>query len=69
MCLAVPGKIKKIEGRKVILDYGTEERQALISDDPVKVGDYVMVQMGVIIKVLSKTEAKSAISAWKQQDL
>ena len=67
MCLAVPGKIKKIEGRKVILDYGSEERQALISDDPVKVGDYVMVQMGVIIKVLSKTEAKSALSAWKQQ--
>ena len=67
MCLAVPGKIKKIEGGKVTLDYGTEERYALAGDEAVAVGDYVMVQMGIVIKILSKAEAQSAISAWRSQ--
>lgn len=61
MCLAFPCKIKKIEGRRVTLDSG---RYALVGDDPVKVGDYVMVQMGIIVKILSRDEAQSAIMAW-----
>lgn len=64
MCLAVPGKIKKIDGKKVLLDYPTEKRYALIGDEKVKVGDYVMVQMGIIVKILSQKEAKSAFEAW-----
>lgn len=64
MCLAVPGKIKKIDGKKVLLDYPAEKRYALIGDEKVKVGDYVMVQMGIIIKKLSQSEARSAIKAW-----
>lgn len=67
MCLAVPGKVKKIEGRKVFVDYGTEVRRALVGDDPVKVGDYVMVQMGIVIQILSNKEAQVAIEAWRQQ--
>lgn len=66
MCLAVPGKIKKIEGKKALLDYPREKRYALIGDEKVKVGDYVMVQMGIIIKVLSQKEAKTAFEAWEQ---
>lgn len=64
MCLSVPGKIKKIEGKKVLLDHPTEKRYALISDERVKVGDYVMVQMGIIVKILSQDEAKAATEAW-----
>jgi hydrogenase expression/formation protein HypC len=66
MCIAVPGKIKKIEGRKALLDYPGEKRFALIGGDPVKVGDYVMVQMGIIVKILSQDEAQAAIEAWKE---
>lgn len=66
MCLAVPGKIKKIEGKKVLLDYPDEKRYALIGDEKVKVGDYVMVQMGIIVKILSRKEAKAAFEAWKE---
>lgn len=65
MCLAVPGRIKKIEGKKVLLDYPNEKRYALIGDEKVKIGDYVMVQMGIIVKILSQKEAKSAFEAWK----
>jgi len=64
MCLAFPGKIKKIEGKKVLLDYPEDRHYALIGDEKVKVGDYVMVQMGIIIKILSKGEAQSAAEAW-----
>lgn len=66
MCLAVPGKVIKIEGKKASIDYGTEKRLAMIGDEPVKIGDFVMVQMGIIINILSAPEAKAAIKAWKQ---
>lgn len=68
MCLAVPGKIKKIEGKKVLLEYQKEKRFAIIGDEKVKVGDYVMVQMGIIVKILSQKEAKSAFEAWKSKN-
>lgn len=69
MCLAVPGKIKKIEGKKVLLDYPSEKRYALIGDEKVKTGDYVMVQMGIIVKILSHDEAKAATEAWSNTSL
>ena len=56
MCLAIPGKIKKIEGQKVLVQYPMEERYALLGGETVKVGDYVMVQMGVVIKILTADE-------------
>ncbi|MBU4099048.1 HypC/HybG/HupF family hydrogenase formation chaperone [Patescibacteria group bacterium] len=64
MCLAFPGKIKKIEGKKVLLDYPEDRHYALIGDEKVKVGDYVMVQMGIIVKILSQDEAKETFKAW-----
>lgn len=64
MCLAIPGKIFKIEGRKVTIEYPGETRQALVGDDPIKVGDHVLVQMGVVIKIISPEEAEIAIEAW-----
>ena len=66
MCLAIPGKIVKIEGRRVMVEYpGKEVRLALVGDEPVKVGDYVMVQMGIVIKIISPKEAKVALKAWQ----
>ena len=64
MCLAIPGKIKKIEGKKVLLDYPGKKRFALTGGEHVKIGDYVMVQMGIIVKILSQKEAKAAFQAW-----
>lgn len=64
MCLAIPGKIKQIDGRSVLVEYPGETRRALVGDEPIKVGDWVMVQMGIVIKILSPTEAKIAKKAW-----
>lgn len=65
MCLAIPGLITKIEGHKATVKYPGESRFALVGDEKVKEGDYVMVQMGIVVKILTKSEAKETLKAWK----
>jgi hydrogenase expression/formation protein HypC len=57
MCLAIPGRVKKIEGKKILVQYSGEVRQVLVGDEKVKVGDLVLVQMGIVIRVLTPKEA------------
>ncbi len=66
MCLAIPGKVIKIEGRKFTIEYPGETRFALDGGIPVKLGDFVMVQMGIVIKRISLKEAKTSWNAWKK---
>jgi len=65
VCLAIPGKIIKVEGKKATVKYPNEERSVLTGDEKVKKGDYVMVQMGIVVKKLSGKEAKESLKAWK----
>lgn len=65
MCLAIPGKIKEIEGQKVVIDYLGETREALAGGEKVRVGDNVLVQMGVVVKILTNEEAEVARKAWE----
>jgi len=62
MCLAIPGQIKSIEGKKVFVEYDQEVRQVLVGDEKIKVGDWVLVQMGIIIQKLSPKEAKERLT-------
>lgn len=64
MCIAAPGRIIKVEGRKALVDYVFLKRQVLIGGENVKVGDYVMVQMGIITKIISRKEALAASASW-----
>jgi hydrogenase expression/formation protein HypC len=66
MCLAIPGKVKKIEGLKALVEYPGEVRQALVGEENIKVGDFVMVQMGIIIKTLTSKEAEASLKAWQK---
>jgi hydrogenase expression/formation protein HypC len=65
MCLAIPGKITKVEGHKATVKYPGEERVVFLGDEKVRKGDYVMVQMGIVIKVLPRKEAFQSLKAWK----
>ncbi len=65
MCLAIPGKIKKISGQKATVAYPGETREVLLAGETPKVGDFVLVQMGIVIKILSVSEAKVARKAWQ----
>ncbi len=64
MCLALPGEVIKIEGMEIFVKYPDETRKALSGGVNVGVGDYVLVQMGVVIKKLSPEEAEIASNSW-----
>jgi hydrogenase expression/formation protein HypC len=66
MCLAIPGKIVKINGDEAVIDYDSEKRAVKIIDPVYKVGDYVFVQAGIVIQKIPKNEALQAINAWKK---
>jgi hydrogenase assembly chaperone HypC/HupF len=65
MCIAAPGQITKIEGHRVTVKHPGGVRFALLGDEKVKKGNYVMVQMGIVVKVLTPTEAKKSLKAWR----
>jgi hydrogenase assembly chaperone HypC/HupF len=65
MCLAIPGQIKEIKGQQVEIQYPGEVRKALLGGENVKVGDYVLVQMGIVIKTITPEEAKVSLKAWE----
>ncbi len=64
MCLAIPGKVKEVNGHKALIEYPKEVRKAFVGDDPIKVGDFVLVQMGIVTRTLSKKERDASAAAW-----
>ncbi len=79
MCLAVPGKIIKIEKDTAVVDYGIEKRTGKIIEsnnnsenmnnklsNPYKKGDYVIIQGGIVIQKIEKKEALRALRLYKE---
>jgi len=66
MCLAVPGKIQKIDGDNATIDFGGVTRDANISLVDVEVGDYVIVHAGYAIQYLDEEEARKSLEAWDE---
>jgi hydrogenase expression/formation protein HypC len=65
MCLAIPGKIIKIEGEKAIADFNGIEKEINVSLIKAKIGDYVVVHAGFAIE---KTDEKAAKEAYEYLD-
>lgn len=63
MCLAIPSKIIKIEGERAVIDvYGAQRSISLIVlDEPVDIGDYVIVHAGFAIQKLREDVAKETL--------
>ena len=55
---------KEINGMEALVEYPGEERRVMVGEKNIKAGDYVLVQMGIIIKTLSKKEAQTSLKAW-----
>ncbi|HHV95615.1 MAG TPA: HypC/HybG/HupF family hydrogenase formation chaperone [Clostridiaceae bacterium] len=54
MCLAVPGKIIKIEDGFAEIDYGgISKRVSLRLVENAKIGDYALVHAGFVIQILN----------------
>jgi hydrogenase expression/formation protein HypC len=66
MCLAIPGKIIKIQSGKATVQYPGEVRDVLLGDEKVALGDYVLVQMGIVIQKMTQKDALASLSAWSQ---
>ncbi len=71
MCLAVPGKIVSIEGDDPILrdgkvDFGGVVKRVNLSLVPeAKIGDYVVVHVGLALSIVDEEEAKQVFEYLK----
>ncbi len=64
MCLAIPGKVIKIDAKKRLatVDYEAERREASLLLLPnVKVGEYVLVQAKMVVQIVPAKQAKAAL--------
>ena len=61
MCLAIPGRIEKIDGNMAMVDYGKLTKDINITLVDVKVGQYVLVHAGYAIQVMDDGEARETL--------
>ncbi|GAB4268789.1 MAG: HypC/HybG/HupF family hydrogenase formation chaperone [Methylomicrobium sp.] len=62
MCLAVPMQIISIDNNRAMCSTKGIEREVslfLLQDEPVSVGDYVLIHVGYAIQKISAEEARS----------
>jgi len=66
MCLAIPGKVKKIKGSTALFDYEGKEYKCDISFAPdVRVGSWVLMHDGRALSKVSASEAKENLALIK----
>ena len=59
MCIAIPGKVEKVEYPYAIVNFkGTKRKVRIDLLDDVKEGDYVLVHVGFAIQKIDEEEAK-----------
>ncbi|MCL1810620.1 MAG: HypC/HybG/HupF family hydrogenase formation chaperone [Methanomassiliicoccaceae archaeon] len=66
MCLAVPGRIVKIEGDVGDIDFGGVIRKANISMVEAKIGDWAIIHAGFAIEIMDEKEAEETIRLWNE---
>jgi hydrogenase expression/formation protein HypC len=65
MCLAIPGKILKINEKVGTVDFGGVRRDVRLDLlERVQEGDYILVHVGYAIQVLDRSEAEKILKAW-----
>ncbi len=68
MCLSIPAKVLAVRGNRAVVESrgGTREADATLVTPAV--GDWVLVQTGVIVQVLSEEEALETLRAWEEAE-
>ena len=67
MCLAIPVKVVKIDGKKAIVEIeGIVREAALDLVSNVKPGDYLVLHAGFAIQKLDEKEAAETLDIWRQ---
>jgi len=67
MCLAIPGKIVKIDGNSALVDFDGLTQNVIIAliQNP-EVGKFVIVHAGYAIEMMNEIDALEAIDQWKE---
>lgn len=66
MCLAIPGKIVKINKDMAVVDFsGVETKVGLHLVDSSKVGDWVISHAGMAIHKMTEEQAKEVFKAFE----
>lgn len=69
MCLAIPGKVKKIKDNLAYFDYGGKEYSADISLAPnVNVGSWILMHDGRALSKITQKEAKENLEFIKTHE-
>lgn len=68
MCLGIPSKIIKIDNSRATIDvYGAQrDISLLLLEEPVEIGDYVLVHAGFAIQKLQEQDAKETLALFDQ---
>jgi len=68
MCLGIPSKIIKLEDSRAVVDvYGAQREISLLAlDEPVGIGDYVIVHAGFAIQKLHEDIAKETLGYFNE---
>lgn len=67
MCLAIPGKVLKIDEQVATVDFGGARRDVRLDLlENVRKDDYVLVHAGYAIQVIDETDAKEILRFWEE---
>ena len=66
MCLAIPGKIVKIEGDMADVDFGGVTRKANIAMVEADVGMWAVIHAGFAIQIMDEEDAQETIRLWNE---
>lgn len=68
MCYAIPAKLIAIKENNIaVVDYFGEQRNILFdATDDVRVGDYVFVQGGILVRKIPYDEAEEILKSWRE---
>jgi biotin synthase len=66
MCYAIPGRVKEIRDKAVLVDYFGEFRKAHNEIDGLAAGDYIYAQGGYVIEKIPAPEAEEILAVWKE---
>lgn len=69
MCLSIPARVDKIEKDTAVCTVGTSSYNAsleLLTNDDVKVGDYVLIHTGFAIQKLDEEEAEASLKTFDE---
>ncbi len=69
MCLAIPGLVESVEGRRALVDFGGVKREVmldLMEEGSVGPGVYVIVHTGYVIQILDREAAEQSLETWRE---